>query len=163
MCCSSLANGDTGSLTRGTTDSCSMQTESRTMISTLEMSLSCLSQRLEEVGQKTQGCFEVFLTNESASELNSRCIRTHVLDVSTASVDGLSVFRRAVIRLFGLREGLLGLPCMGKDQDACLGFPIACSTALTACENASAALAPGPRSGQQRRASQNIIQTDFFG
>lgn len=43
---------------------------------------------MEEMGQKTQGCFKVFLTNEDASELSCSCICMLVLEVSMASVAG---------------------------------------------------------------------------
>lgn len=43
---------------------------------------------MEEMGQKAQGCFEVFLTKEYASELNCNCICTLVLEVSTTSITG---------------------------------------------------------------------------
>lgn len=41
---------------------------------------------LEEMGQKAQGCFEVFLAHWYACELNCSCICTLVLKVSPTSI-----------------------------------------------------------------------------
>lgn len=43
---------------------------------------------LEDMGQKAQGCFKVFLTNKYALELNCNCICMLVLEVSTMPITG---------------------------------------------------------------------------
>lgn len=53
-----------------------------------ELKLLFTQTGLGEMGQKAQGCFEVFLANAYTFELNCNRICTLVLEVSAASIAG---------------------------------------------------------------------------
>lgn len=151
--------------------SCFVQIESRMMISALERSSSCFSCRLgwKKMGQKAQGCFEVLLTNESACGLNCSCIRTLILEVSAASSAGKLSWVSSVVSFAGLRgsdpprEEGLRTAYLGSNLGCLPELPRGLPAVPPAWEGASAALAMGPRCGQQCRSSRHVIQQACVG